>query len=37
MLLGDPQQLKQPQQGVHPCGTEVSALEHVLQGEKTIF
>jgi len=36
MLLGDPQQLKQPQQGVHPCGTEVSALEHVLQGEKTI-
>ena len=36
VLLGDPQQLKQPQQGVHPDGTEVSALEHVLQGEKTI-
>lgn len=36
ILLGDPQQLKQPQQGVHPEGTEVSALEHVLQGEKTI-
>ncbi len=36
VLLGDPQQLKQPQQGVHPVGTEVSALEHVLQGEKTI-
>lgn len=36
VLLGDPQQLKQPQQGVHPEGTEVSALEHVLQGEKTI-
>ncbi|NQX78767.1 TM0106 family RecB-like putative nuclease [Gilvibacter sp.] len=36
VLLGDPQQLKQPQQGVHPNGTEVSALEHVLQGEKTI-
>lgn len=36
LLLGDPQQLKQPQQGVHPDGTEVSALEHVLQGEKTI-
>jgi uncharacterized protein len=34
--LGDPQQLKQPQQGVHPKGTEVSALEHVLQGKKTI-
>lgn len=36
ILLGDPQQLKQPQQGVHPDGTEVSALEHVLQNEKTI-
>lgn len=36
VLLGDPQQLKQPQQGVHPGGTEVSALEHILQGEKTI-
>lgn len=36
VLLGDPQQLKQPQQGVHPDGTEVSALEHVLQGDKTI-
>src|SRR5690606_10562927 len=36
VLLGDPQQLKQPQQGVHPHGTEVSALEHVLKGEKTI-
>ncbi len=35
-LLGDPQQLQQPQQGVHPDGTEVSALEHVLRGEKTI-
>lgn len=36
ILLGDPQQLKQPQQGVHPDGTEVSALEHVLQNKKTI-
>ena len=36
VLLGDPQQLKQPQKGVHPDGTEVSALEHILQGEKTI-
>lgn len=36
VLLGDPQQLKQPQQGVHPDGTEVSALEHILQGRKTI-
>lgn len=36
VLLGDPQQLKQPQKGVHPDGTDVSALEHILQGEKTI-
>jgi uncharacterized protein len=36
VLLGDPQQLKQPQKGSHPEGTEVSALEHVLQHEKTI-
>src|SRR5690606_4855671 len=30
VLLGDPQQLQQPQQGSHPEGTEVSALEHIL-------
>lgn len=30
VLLGDPQQLEQPQKGSHPEGTEVSALEHVL-------
>lgn len=36
VLLGDPQQLKQPQQGSHPDGTEVSALEHILQGKQTI-
>lgn len=36
VLLGDPQQLKQPQQGVHPEGTEVSALEHILQKHQTI-
>jgi len=36
ILLGDPQQLKQPQQGIHPEGTEVSALEHILNGNKTI-
>ncbi len=36
VLLGDPQQLEQPQQGSHPEGTEVSALEHVLQGHETI-
>lgn len=36
ILLGDPQQLQQPQQGVHPEGTEVSALAHILQKRQTI-
>lgn len=36
VLLGDPQQLQQPQQGTHPYNTEVSALEHVLDGAATI-
>ena len=36
VLLGDPQQLEQPQQGSHPDGTAVSALEHLLQGHQTL-
>ncbi len=36
VLLGDPQQLDQPQQGSHPEGTHVSALEHLLAGAKTL-
>ncbi len=36
VLLGDPQQLEQPMQGSHPEGTDVSALHHLLHGEKTI-
>jgi uncharacterized protein len=36
VLLGDPQQLEQPIQGLHPEGSAVSALEHVLAGRKTI-
>lgn len=36
VLLGDHQQLKQPIKGVHPEGTDVSALEHILEGKKTI-
>ncbi len=36
VLLGDPQQLEQPQQGAHPEGTEVAALVHALGGSKTI-
>ena len=36
VLLGDPQQLEQPRKGSHPDGVAVSALEHVLRGERTI-
>ncbi|AXP82758.1 hypothetical protein CJ739_3697 [Mariniflexile rhizosphaerae] len=36
VFLGDHQQLKQPMKGVHPDGTDVSALEHLLEGKKTI-
>jgi uncharacterized protein len=36
VLLGDPQQLEQPQKGSHPDGVDVSALEHLLQGHQTV-
>jgi uncharacterized protein len=36
VLLGDPQQLEQPIQGLHPEGSAVSALEYVLGGRATI-
>jgi superfamily I DNA and/or RNA helicase len=36
VLLGDPQQLEQPQCGVHPPGADVSALGHLLKGHATI-
>jgi len=36
VLLGDPQQLEHPLQGSHPVGAEKSALEHLLNGKKTI-
>jgi uncharacterized protein len=36
VLLGDPQQLEQPQRGAHPEGAEVAALVHVLEGRKTL-
>jgi uncharacterized protein len=36
VLLGDPRQLEQPLKGTHPDGAEVSALEHLLAGAKTI-
>jgi len=36
VLLGDPQQLEQPKRGSHPDGTDVSALQHLLEGHKTM-
>ena len=36
VLLGDPQQLEQPQKGSHPEGSDVSALAHLLHERKTI-
>ncbi|HLU05708.1 MAG TPA: TM0106 family RecB-like putative nuclease, partial [Woeseiaceae bacterium] len=36
VLLGDPQQLEQPQQASHPPGTGASALEHILGARQTI-
>ncbi|MGC1511358.1 MAG: TM0106 family RecB-like putative nuclease, partial [Acidimicrobiales bacterium] len=36
VLLGDPQQLSQPTQAVHPAGADVSALEHILGGVATM-
>jgi uncharacterized protein len=36
VLLGDPQQLERPTKGSHPPGAGNSALEHLLDGERTI-
>ena len=36
VLLGDPQQLERPLKGSHPEGAEKSAIEHLLNGRKTI-
>ena len=36
ILLGDPQQLEQPQQAAHPDGTDVAALVHMLDGRDTL-
>jgi uncharacterized protein len=36
VLLGDPQQLEQPQKGSHPEGSDISALAHLLSNRKTI-
>jgi uncharacterized protein len=34
VLLGDPQQLEQPQRGAHPEGADVAALVHLIGKEK---
>ena len=36
ILLGDPQQLEQPQRGAHPEGAEVAALKHYIARQPTI-
>ena len=36
VLLGDPQQLTQPSQAVHPDGAGITALDHLLDGHDTI-
>jgi uncharacterized protein len=36
VLLGDPQQLEQPQKGAHPEGSDVAALTYLLDGHATI-
>jgi predicted RecB family nuclease len=36
VLLGDPQQLEQPQRGAHPEGSDVAALTYLLEGNPTM-
>ena len=36
VLLGDPQQLGQVSQGIHPAGASASVLEHLLGDEDTV-
>jgi uncharacterized protein len=36
ILLGDPQQLEQPQRAAHPEGSDISALNHILDGHQTM-
>lgn len=36
ILLGDPQQLEQPQRGAHPEGSDVAALTYLLEGHPTM-
>ena len=36
VLLGDPQQLEQPQRAAHPEGSEIAALSHLIGDSQTI-
>lgn len=36
ILLGDPQQLEQPQKGAHPEGSDIAALTYLLDGHATM-
>jgi len=36
ILIGDPQQLEQPQKGAHPEGADVAALTYLMDGKQTI-
>jgi uncharacterized protein len=36
ILLGDPNQLRQPSHGIHPEGVDRSVLDHVIQGHSTM-
>ena len=36
ILLGDPNQLRQPSHGIHPPGVDRSVLDHVIQDEPTM-
>jgi len=36
ILLGDPNQLRQPSHGIHPPGVDRSVLDHVIQNEPTM-
>jgi superfamily I DNA and/or RNA helicase len=36
LLLGDPQQLEQPQKAAHPAGSDRSALEYLIEGQDTM-
>jgi len=36
VLLGDPQQLEQPQKAAHPEGSEIAALSHLIGDKQTI-